>query len=246
MHRIRLAALAVGVLAAGASAQTTQLAPSVFKVASGVDFALGHDFNFDYLYTWTDSSGTMTDERDPTLILVAGQTYTFMRVSSNHPFAITDDTLPIEGTNGSFERTTTDPMVIDNATLKPIEAFTASPAPTTDRIEWTPALADVGIYYNTCTVTGHAAMTGKIKVVAPCPADLTTGAIPGQPGFGVPDGVLTNNDFFYFLGEFAAGNIAVADLTTGAVPGQPGYGAPDTQITNDDFFYYLAIFGQGC
>ncbi|MCA9287335.1 MAG: hypothetical protein KDA05_02055, partial [Phycisphaerales bacterium] len=29
-----------------------------------------------------------------------------------------------------------------------------------------------------------------------CEPDLTTGAIPGQPGFGVPNGVLNNDDFF--------------------------------------------------
>jgi hypothetical protein len=36
-------------------------------------------------------------------------------------------------------------------------------------------------------------------------ADLTTGAVPGQPGYGVPDGVLNNDDFFYYLSLFAAG-----------------------------------------
>ncbi|MEZ6234255.1 MAG: GC-type dockerin domain-anchored protein [Phycisphaerales bacterium] len=79
-----------------------------------------------------------------------------------------------------------------------------------------------------------------------CPADLTTSAIPGQPGYGVPDGILNNNDFFYYLNEFAAGNLAVADLTTGAVQGQPGYGVPNGILDNNDFFYYLAIFAAGC
>ncbi|MEZ6235612.1 MAG: GC-type dockerin domain-anchored protein [Phycisphaerales bacterium] len=80
----------------------------------------------------------------------------------------------------------------------------------------------------------------------PCEPDLTTGAIMGQPGYGVPNGVLNNDDFFYYLAEFAAGNVAVADLTTGAIAGQPGYGVPNGVITNDDFFYYLAIFAAGC
>ncbi|MCA9287052.1 MAG: hypothetical protein KDA05_00620, partial [Phycisphaerales bacterium] len=68
----------------------------------------------------------------------------------------------------------------------------------------------------------------------------------GQPGYGVPDGLLNSNDFFYYLNEFAAGNVAVADLTTGAVPGQPGYGVPNGTLDNNDFFYYLAIFAAGC
>ena len=86
-------------------------------------------------------------------------------------------------------------------------------------------------------------------VVAAAPAcrpDLTTGAIPGQPGYGVPNGTLNNDDFFYYLAQFAAGNVAVADLTTGAIPGQPGYGVPNGIVNNDDFFYYLAIFAAGC
>jgi hypothetical protein len=76
--------------------------------------------------------------------------------------------------------------------------------------------------------------------------DLTTGAVPGQPGYGVPNGILNNEDFFYYLAQFAAGNLAVADLTTGAVAGQPGYGVPNGVINNEDFFYYLWLFAQGC
>jgi hypothetical protein len=79
-----------------------------------------------------------------------------------------------------------------------------------------------------------------------CEPDLTTGAIAGQPGYGVPNGVLNNDDFFYYLSQFAAGNVAVADLTTGAIPGQPGYGVPNGIINNDDFFYYLGLFAAGC
>ncbi len=79
-----------------------------------------------------------------------------------------------------------------------------------------------------------------------CQPDLTAGAVPGQPGYGVPNGVLNNDDFFYYLSQFAAGNVAVADLTTTAVPGQPGYGVPNGIINNDDFFFYLSIFSAGC
>jgi len=79
-----------------------------------------------------------------------------------------------------------------------------------------------------------------------CRPDLTTGAVPGQPGYGIPNGTLNNDDFFYYLSQFAAGNIAIADLTTGAVPGQPGYGVPNGIINNDDFFFYLSIFSAGC
>jgi hypothetical protein len=89
-------------------------------------------------------------------------------------------------------------------------------------------------------------VTGALPAGGGCEADLTTGAIPGQPGYGVPDGVLNNEDFFYYLAQFTAGNAAVADLTTGAIAGQPGYGVPNGVINNEDFFYYLALFSAGC
>ena len=79
-----------------------------------------------------------------------------------------------------------------------------------------------------------------------CRPDFTTTAMPGSADYGTPNGVLNNDDFFYYLSQFAAGNIAVADLTTTAIPGSPGYGVPNGVINNDDFFYYLSIFSAGC
>ena len=57
---------------------------------------------------------------------------------------------------------------------------------------------------------------------------------------------LNNHDFFYYLAQFAAGNLSVADLPWTAVPGAPGYGVPNGVLNNDDFFYYLSIFAAGC
>jgi len=68
-----------------------------------------------------------------------------------------------------------------------------------------------------------------------CKADLT-----GPGGDGVPDGTLTADDFFFYLGLFAAGDLA-ADLT-----GPGGDGIPDGALTADDFFFYLARFAAGC
>ncbi|MCB9840435.1 MAG: hypothetical protein H6809_02140 [Phycisphaeraceae bacterium] len=79
-----------------------------------------------------------------------------------------------------------------------------------------------------------------------CVPDLTTTAIPGSPGYGTPNGMLNNDDFFYYLAEFAAGNLAVCDLTSTAVAGAPGYGVPNGVLNNDDFFYYLTLFAAGC
>ncbi|MCA9288327.1 MAG: hypothetical protein KDA05_07075 [Phycisphaerales bacterium] len=87
---------------------------------------------------------------------------------------------------------------------------------------------------------------GTTVIVTPCRPDLTTTAIPGQAGYGEPDGVLNNDDFAYYLAQFAAGNVLVGDQTHAAIPDQPGYGMPDGVLTNDDFFFYLAIFAAGC
>ncbi|MCA9288812.1 MAG: PQQ-binding-like beta-propeller repeat protein [Phycisphaerales bacterium] len=79
-----------------------------------------------------------------------------------------------------------------------------------------------------------------------CQPDLTTGSVPGAAGYGVPNGVVGNEDFFYYLAQFTAGNTAVADMTTSAIAGAPGYGVPDGVLNNEDFFYYLTIYAQGC
>ena len=79
-----------------------------------------------------------------------------------------------------------------------------------------------------------------------CPADLTTTAIPTQPGYGIPDQMLTSDDFFYFIIGFSEGNWIVADLTSTAVAGTPGYGVPDGLINGDDFFYYIGLYALGC
>lgn len=173
--RIKLPVLAlVGLMLATvtvSSAQTTELEPNVYLIESGVAFELGTFGASDFLFSWTDSSGTFDDIADPTLILVAGETFTFTRTSSSHPFRITDSTLPVTGTDGSFGRTTTDGAAIDAASLQPIGDFTADPAPTSDSITWSPGAAEIGDYYYTCRVEGHTGMTGALSV-APKPGSL--------------------------------------------------------------------------
>jgi len=102
--------------------------------------------------------------------------------------------------------------------------------------------AYTAVFSNACGTATSTAATATVN----CRADLTSSAIPGTPGYGVPNGILNNDDFFYYLSQFAAGNLAVADMTTTAIPGSPGYGVPNGIINNDDFFYYLNIFANGC
>ena len=79
-------------------------------------------------------------------------------------------------------------------------------------------------------------------------ADLTTqGAGAGDPGFGVPDGLITAADINFYVNAWFGGDLAIADLTTqGAGAGDPGFGVPDGLITAADINFYVNLWGAGC
>ncbi|MEZ6233860.1 MAG: GC-type dockerin domain-anchored protein [Phycisphaerales bacterium] len=85
-----------------------------------------------------------------------------------------------------------------------------------------------------------------------CLPDFTSGSLPGQPGYGVPNGILNNDDFFYYLTLFGTNTgcspncPSPPDLTGVAFPGNPSYGVPNGVLNNDDFFYFLTKFAEGC
>jgi glucose/arabinose dehydrogenase len=79
-----------------------------------------------------------------------------------------------------------------------------------------------------------------------CPADLSGSSDPNDPAYGVPDGAADSSDFFYFLDQFVAGNLAVADLSGSSDPNDPAYGVPDGTVDSADFFYFLDRFVEGC
>jgi hypothetical protein len=151
-------------------AATTLVSTSKYAVTEGVAFTLGNTGLSDFVFNWTDPSGTpaptFSGISDPTLVLSIGQTYTFQRITSSHPFAIMDSTATtfISGTDGLYRRTTSD-SAITGATLPatPAGDFIAQPTPTQDFISWTPTQA--GDFWYTCTVANHPDMTGKITVV---------------------------------------------------------------------------------
>jgi len=94
--------------------------------------------------------------------------------------------------------------------------------------------------------SGNVDVTTHPFFVDRCAADLTGSADPNNPGFGVKDGLLDANDFFYYLDRFAAGDLTVADLTGSVDPNDPGFGTPDGALDASDFFFYLSLFAQGC
>ena len=225
MHVIATTVVTIGAIAAAAvpaMGQTSQPEPNVYRVESGVEFSISHEGSNDYVFVWEDSSGEFADN-DPTFVLTAGETYIFRRVSGSHPFVICDDSLEVVGEDGMYFRVTTDESVIDDATLDPIDAFTADPAPTDDFIEWTPSADDAGTYVYTCNIAFHAGMTGLIRVEAgdTCRADLDG------------DGSLTLFDFLAFQNLFDTGDL-LADFDG------------DGSLTLFDFLAFQNEFDAGC
>jgi len=217
-------ALALATLTSAAVADTTQIGPSRYLVDQGVTFSIANNGLSDFLFSWSDATATIVSEPDPTLVLVAGQTYNFQRTTSIHPFVICNDTLPVAGSDGSYSRTTADGAVIDAATLQPIADFTADPAPTSDFISWTPAESDIGVYYFTCRIVGHLGMAGRIEVVAqdePC--------LPDTNG----DGDVTPADFSAWIAAFNAGS-PECDQNE------------DMACTPADFSAWIANYNAGC
>jgi len=148
-----------------APAATTMVNANVYAVDQGVTFNISNSGASSYLFSWTDASGTVTNVSDVTLMLTVGETYNFQRTTGSHPFVITDDTLPVSGSDGSYARTTFSGAVIDAATLNPLADFTADPSPTADQISWATGAGDAGSYFYTCRVDGHSGMTGSILIV---------------------------------------------------------------------------------
>ncbi|MCC6285790.1 MAG: hypothetical protein IT439_10935 [Phycisphaerales bacterium] len=87
-----------------------------------------------------------------------------------------------------------------------------------------------------------------LQVDAPegCAADLTGSSDPNDPTYGAPDGDQDADDFFFYLDQFVANNLAAADLTGSSDPNDPSYGVPNGIIDADDFFVYLDLFVQPC
>lgn len=158
-------------------ASTILVSPDRYAVTEGVSFSIGNSGASHFLFSWNDpSSGSFTNEQDPSLILTAGETYTFERISSAHPFIIMDSSYTsITGSDGSYARTSFSGAEMDAATLTPIADFTSSPGGG-DPITWTPGNDEIGEYWYTCRVTGHPGMTGRITVI-PEPSSALLGML---------------------------------------------------------------------
>lgn len=167
-------------------AVTTLVSPSRYTVNEGVAFTLGNSGADHFLFNWTDPSGdpalSFSDQIDPTLVLTRGQTYTFQRITGSHPFIIMNNTAAgfIDGSDGSFFRTTTDSALITAATLQPSGDFTASGGTPGNTITWTPD--QLGDFWYTCSVTSHTGMTGLITVI---PEPSSFAVLAGLGAFGL-------------------------------------------------------------
>lgn len=146
-----------------ASALTSSVGSSRYEITEGVSFDIDNAGASDFLFSWTDpgsGSASFSNIADPTLVLTAGQSYTFERKTGSHPFAITDSSLSVSGSDGSYVRD----LDYGDSILDPNADFTSNPGGG-DPITWALTVDDIGTYYTICTVSGHPEMTGKIVVV---------------------------------------------------------------------------------
>lgn len=181
MNRIRISLLFLAASVAPElallQADTVVVGGGIYEVNEGVNFELRHVSSSNYLFSWEDPDGTtFTDIPDPELHLTVGETYTFERYSTAHPFRITTDQLPVKvlATAGGrlLQRDTQDEAVIDAASLTPLADFTADPSTVNEVASGDPITlavteSHVGTHYYTCTVVSHDFMTGAIVVEAP-------------------------------------------------------------------------------
>lgn len=113
------------------------------------------------------------------------------------------------------------------------------------------AIIEPGTWWVYCQITDGGSFAGDWSEGTitleehGCPADLTGSGDPNDPGYGIPDGSVDGDDFFFYLDLFASGDPG-ADLTGSGDPNDPFYGIPDGSIDADDFFFYLDLFVQGC
>lgn len=78
-----------------------------------------------------------------------------------------------------------------------------------------------------------------------CLADLTGAAEEPNPLFGVPDGRIDDEDYYYFLHFFELGDPRM-DLSGSTDPADPRYNRPDGVVDMTDFFRFLDDLANPC
>lgn len=107
------------------------------------------------------------------------------------------------------------------------------------------AIRGFGTSFDLLDFNNDGVVNGADRLVF-CRGDLTGSSNPQDPSYGVPDGDVDAEDFFFYLDQFAGANLAGADLTGSSDPFASDYGLPNLVIDSNDFFYYLDVFVRGC
>ena len=129
-----------------------------FRLSSGDSIQVANSGASHYLLDMSSYGGSSV-EPDPTLVLTAGETYSFLRTSSGHSIALVDGSIPTgENFDGTLYR-----AVFDSSldTYDVVEHIVGN---STSSVMWTPQ--EAGTFYYTCDVAGHAQMFGKIIVLS--------------------------------------------------------------------------------
>jgi len=126
-----------------------------------------------------------------------------------------------------------------------LSSFDAVGGSGTYRATYTFTVADESIPGAT---SGSSLVLTLQGTAALCVADLTTQGAPlGDPGYGVPDGLVSSTDLNFYVNAYVAGDPVIADLTTqGAPQGDPNYGVPDGLVSGSDLNYYVNAYVAGC
>lgn len=137
-------------------------------VSTDIDLTGGSgNFYFDFLDDGTLPSSTT----DTKLILNTSSTYKFTHVGSGHPFIILSDSAMADfnpnastGWRDNFSATLQERHAYDTASDSLYLA-----ANTGDSFTWAPSTGDIGNYWYTCAIAGHANFLGQVEVVAAVP-----------------------------------------------------------------------------
>ena len=129
-----------------------------FRLSTGTTINVANSGASHYLLDLSSHGGSSA-EPDPTLVLTAGETYSFLRTSSGHSIALVDGSIPTgENGDGTLYR------AIFDSSLDTYDVTENIVGNSTSSVMWTPQ--EAGTYYYTCDVTGHAQMFGKLIVLS--------------------------------------------------------------------------------
>lgn len=133
-------------------------AENSYVIPTGTTFSMGNSGASHYTFDLTTYGGG-SSEYDPTLVLVAGETYEFKRITAGHNVVILQDVRQesaLSFSSGAWSRLSS---LLDSSYWQSAGVENNNSA----MVTFTPVTP--GVYFYTCIVSGHVGMTGQLIVV---------------------------------------------------------------------------------